>query len=297
MSLYDKEDDDYEDHQKIDGSSNNHVGMIGAGGPALLFANTKDPEQYAFREQSRSAPDQLNHDVEAAKTHGTMLQETPSMKVANPKDETSAKQLDEFASTHQPARPQESFQLASFSAELMQEIHSNASLPDTFPFKLHKLLEDAETEGHTNLVSWLANNRSFRVHDLREFEKKIIPRYFRQTKYKSFLRQLNLWGFESINEGSSRRAGYFHPKFIRGQPELCHEMKRVKRSSAGGRDRRRSNSNAQLQGAGDALIRQHENSLLTFAFQAVSSIQQSSVSVRSDYSPDEINDEILSTFN
>jgi hypothetical protein len=100
-----------------------------------------------------------------------------------------------------------------------------------FPWKLHAMLETAESDGFTSVVSWLPDNRSFKVHDTQTFVSLISSRYFEQTKYKSFQRQLNLWGFERHISGPSKKGGYTHPCLVRGKPSLCSRMKRTKKAS------------------------------------------------------------------
>jgi hypothetical protein len=49
-----------------------------------------------------------------------------------------------------------------------------------------------------------------------------MPRYFAQTKYKSFTRQLNIYGFQRIIDRESLDFGAYHNKcFVRDQQELC----------------------------------------------------------------------------
>jgi hypothetical protein len=96
-----------------------------------------------------------------------------------------------------------------------------------FPWKLHEMLEDAEEEGLSSIVSWLPDGKGFKVLDQAFFVTKILPRYSKQTKYKSFQRQLNIWGFERIVDvWSEHSGGYRHINFVRGQPSLCQKMKR-----------------------------------------------------------------------
>eukprot|EP00934_Nitzschia_sp_Nitz4_P003366 Nitzschia sp. Nitz4//scaffold60_size111251//10210//11139//NITZ4_004136-RA/size111251-processed-gene-0.16-mRNA-1//1//CDS//3329555531//3356//frame0 len=96
-----------------------------------------------------------------------------------------------------------------------------------FPWRLHEMLEDAERCGFSKIVSWLPGNKSFRVHQQSRFEQLIMPKYFRQTKFKSFRRQINMWSFQRIKLGEGR-GGYFHESFVRGKPDLCLAMKRTK---------------------------------------------------------------------
>ena len=57
-----------------------------------------------------------------------------------------------------------------------------------------------------------------------------MPKYFRQSKYKSFLRQLNIWGFQRITTTKhvGSQGGYSHTYLLRGKPSLCDKMIRVK---------------------------------------------------------------------
>jgi hypothetical protein len=47
---------------------------------------------------------------------------------------------------------------------------------EAFPFKLHKMLQEAVTEEFDTVVSWLPHGRAFRVHDREKFIQDIMPR-------------------------------------------------------------------------------------------------------------------------
>ena len=96
-----------------------------------------------------------------------------------------------------------------------------------FPWKLHELLNEAEANGNDSIVSWLPGTDAFKVHNKTLFASKILPKYFNATKYKSFQRNLNLWGFETITEGPNK-GGCYHRLFLRGEPAKCHYMTRQK---------------------------------------------------------------------
>lgn len=96
-----------------------------------------------------------------------------------------------------------------------------------FPWKLHRILDDAESKGFSDIVSWVPTENGFKVHKTKDFDEEIMPKYFDKTKYKSFQRQLNMWGFDRVGSGTFKGA-YLHPYFIRGKPEQCHFMERTK---------------------------------------------------------------------
>ncbi|KAG7370503.1 HSF-type DNA-binding protein [Nitzschia inconspicua] len=95
-----------------------------------------------------------------------------------------------------------------------------------FPDKLHRLLDHCSNDPvESQIVSWIGN-RAFKVHNAKQFASTILPRYFSTTTYKSFQRNLNLWGFTCIAKGS-RRGVTFHPFFVRGnEDDLSSNMKR-----------------------------------------------------------------------
>ena len=115
--------------------------------------------------------------------------------------------------------------LGKFSAD---KISSNAF---QFPWKLHDMLDNARADGVEDIVSWSRNGRSFRVHKPPKFVDIVMGSYFKQTKYKSFQRQLNLYGFIRINEGPMK-GGYKHKFFVRGQRALCQLISRSSASEA-----------------------------------------------------------------
>ncbi|KAL7575730.1 hypothetical protein ACA910_003064 [Epithemia clementina (nom. ined.)] len=95
-----------------------------------------------------------------------------------------------------------------------------------FPEKLHQMLMDVEKEGNSNIVSFFSHGRAFAVHDMGRFVSDIMPRYFKQSKWNSFARQLNLYGFIRISHGPDA-GGYYHELFLKGRPNLCFHMRRV----------------------------------------------------------------------
>ncbi|KAL3927210.1 MAG: hypothetical protein SGBAC_013174 [Bacillariaceae sp.] len=92
-----------------------------------------------------------------------------------------------------------------------------------FPAKLHQLLDDAERLNFKHIVSWTDNGRAFQIHDQKEFVGKIMSIYFDQSKFASFRRQLNLYGFNRTRTNNNKNM-YFHESFVQGNPTLCEQM-------------------------------------------------------------------------
>jgi hypothetical protein len=97
---------------------------------------------------------------------------------------------------------------------------------EPFPEKLHRLLQDTEAAGLSDVISFSPNGLTFAIHKPDRFFKEIVPRYFRHKRLSSFKRQLNLYGFELISSGPYR-GYYYHNFFVKGRPELCINMRRL----------------------------------------------------------------------
>eukprot|EP00977_Amphora_coffeiformis_P027532 scaffold34619_cov183-Amphora_coffeaeformis.AAC.9 len=103
-----------------------------------------------------------------------------------------------------------------------------------FPVKLHYMLSDMEADGLAHIVSWQPHGRCFIVHKPKEFGETILPLWFRQTKYSSFQRQLNLYGFKRITAGPDK-GSHYHELFLRGKRHLAHRIPRVRIKGKGAR--------------------------------------------------------------
>jgi hypothetical protein len=57
---------------------------------------------------------------------------------------------------------------------------------DSFPFRLHQLLQDATQYGFDAIVSWTPGGTAFIVHDRDQFSTQIMHMYFAHTQFKSF---------------------------------------------------------------------------------------------------------------
>ena len=104
-----------------------------------------------------------------------------------------------------------------------------SGITENFPVKLYRMIEEAEKEGKDDIISFLSHGRAFAIHKPRQFVSEIMPKYFTTTRMSSFQRQLNLYGFRRITEGSDK-GGYFHEFFLKGIKKLCKKIKRKKTS-------------------------------------------------------------------
>lgn len=104
-----------------------------------------------------------------------------------------------------------------------------------FPQKLHMLLTAAEQDKELeSIVSWKVHGRAFAVHDRKRFLKEVLPEWFLQSRFESFQRQLNLYGFCRITTGPDRGSCY-HELFLRQKPLLAARIQRLRRKGTGPR--------------------------------------------------------------
>mmetsp|Transcript_11800 Transcript_11800/g.18912 ORF Transcript_11800/g.18912 Transcript_11800/m.18912 type:complete len:384 (-) Transcript_11800:307-1458(-) len=97
-----------------------------------------------------------------------------------------------------------------------------------FPAKMYAILSRKDL---SDIITWLPHGRSWKVLKPREFEVKVIPTYFEHSKFSSFIRQANGWGFRRIISKGADRNSYYHELFLRGRPHLIKMMRRPPPSS------------------------------------------------------------------
>jgi HSF-type DNA-binding len=88
-----------------------------------------------------------------------------------------------------------------------------------FPMQLYRMLEAVEGTNHSLIVRWLPHGRAFVVLDKTRFETEVLPLYFpQQSRYASFQRQLNIYGFLRQTRDDD---GYYHELFLRARPGMA----------------------------------------------------------------------------
>jgi len=98
-----------------------------------------------------------------------------------------------------------------------------------FPCVLHQMLGEIEEIGLSHIISWSPHGRAFVVNDVEGFVTQVMPRYFKQSRFSSFLRQLSLYGFIRLSRHGLDHHGYYHEFFLRGREDLAMaHMKRTR---------------------------------------------------------------------
>mmetsp|Transcript_6575 Transcript_6575/g.9582 ORF Transcript_6575/g.9582 Transcript_6575/m.9582 type:complete len:306 (+) Transcript_6575:73-990(+) len=166
-------------------------------------------------------------------------------------------------------------------------------VPQQFPRKLYEMLEsesrmkcnvsssssDAAPSYYNErgmdqacVIEWSESGKAFRIIDVALFSSLILPKYFRTSKFSSFQRNLNLYGFSKVRRGPDTDM-YAHPSFIRGIPEILSQLKKGNTSA----DRKHNNK---VNGGNSAatLISSSESSV---SFTTSSSLESHSLSINS----------------
>jgi len=95
------------------------------------------------------------------------------------------------------------------------------------PF-LIKLFEIVSSPASDNLVCWSDHGESFRIVDRTKFAQDVLPLYFKHDNLRSFIRQLNIYGFQRVPNasGRDRTMEFQHPMFTRNGVRQLKEIKR-----------------------------------------------------------------------
>lgn len=83
-----------------------------------------------------------------------------------------------------------------------------------------------------DIACWSQGGESFTIKNIDAFESEILPRYFKHSKFASFNRQLNFYGFNKQRSDPdlqihTRAVRFSHEFFRRGRPDLLNKIQRT----------------------------------------------------------------------
>lgn len=92
----------------------------------------------------------------------------------------------------------------------------------------------------TDSMWWLPDGDSFCLIPV-VFAEKVLDKHFQGTKFESFTRKLNRWGFKRVagQKVPANTIAYYNKYFIRGQPKLLKNMNGGKTKLAASRESKR----------------------------------------------------------
>jgi len=79
-----------------------------------------------------------------------------------------------------------------------------------FPTRLHIFVSDPQTD---HIITWLPHGRSFKLLQT-DLEPQDLQPYFKMTKVKSLIRQINGWGFHRVKEGKEKGSYYHEVSYV-----------------------------------------------------------------------------------
>lgn len=126
--------------------------------------------------------------------------------------------------------------LVIMSTSGLKDYDRAVSSSGIFPMVLHRMLMDltaSPSEVSSEIITWSDNGDAFIIYNQNQFEKLILPRYFRTGRFRSFQRQLTTYGFKRTNLYASHKDVYVyqHQKFHRDHPELINQVRQKPRAS------------------------------------------------------------------
>ena len=97
-------------------------------------------------------------------------------------------------------------------------------VPCTFPQKLMAVLDNDQM---SDIVTWLPHGKGFIILQKKRFASEVMPLYFKHSKFTSFTRKLNRWGFTRVARGPESGAYYHKVSGVLNGVLLCSPLRKT----------------------------------------------------------------------
>lgn len=128
-----------------------------------------------------------------------------------------------------------------------------------FPESLMSLLDSNK---EADIIRWLPDGDAFCLVPA-TFAERVLDKYFQGSKFESFTRKLNRWGFKRVagQKVPPNTIAYYHKDFIRGKPRLLKNMNGGKAKCASAKEKmmREKQKNEDDQNASLLALSQYQN--------------------------------------
>lgn len=142
--------------------------------------------------------------------------------------------------------------------------------PGNFVAKAHAMIENCSAL-HPEIAGWNDAGDTVLIYSPTQLEQHYLPQYFQHSKFSSFVRQLNLYGFKNVtkevttsgdnsvsgshNSGGSGTSGsglqaFRNPNFLRGRKDLVGN---IQRSKTGDRAQRKTKQDEAVRAVSEEL--------------------------------------------
>lgn len=124
----------------------------------------------------------------------------------------------------------------------------------SFPEKIMMLLDKKLAP---DSMWWIPDGDAFCILPV-PFTEKVLDKHFQGTKFESFTRKLNRWGFKRVAGDSvpSNAVAFYHPLFHKDKPELLKEMSggKATKSPVQSREKKSGKKIRELISSGEELL-------------------------------------------
>jgi len=207
----------------VDGFATKQKEMVDAALAYLLEANN-DPRLKDLRATIAQEISKSKYSNEFVRAH-TSIKKRESLRTATALAVVPCRKVNSM--THKEDQPSFSVPASQDTEEqLVLKANIEGSVPKKNPNgrarKFPEKLMDAIEADQTDSIQWLPDEKGFIVTDTEVFEKEVLFKFFKESKYSSFTRKLNRWGFRRMIEYTG---AYYHKDFVKGDYERLKAVK------------------------------------------------------------------------